>query len=60
MTLNVGIIGLGVGEKHIDGFEKNEKCKVVSICDQNPQKLREVSNRNPSKKCLNTSTLMDR
>ena len=60
MTLNVGIIGLGVGEKHIDGFEKNEKCKVVSICDQDPQKLREVSNRNPSKKCfLNSEELIN-
>lgn len=60
MTLNVGIIGLGVGEKHIDGFEKNNKCKVVSICDHDPRKLKEVSNRNPSKKCfLNSDQLIN-
>lgn len=50
MTLNVGIIGLGVGERHISGFEKNENCKVLMICDTNNDKLREVSSRFPEKK----------
>ncbi len=52
MTLNVGIIGLGVGEKHIEGYEKNNSCKVVAICDKDEKKLREVSDRYPSKNSL--------
>ncbi len=60
MTLKVAVIGLGVGEKHIDGFEKNKNCKVVTICDKNIEKLREVSSRYPSKKlCLNPNEIFE-
>ncbi len=31
--LNAGIIGLGVGEQHVEGFERHPDCKVVSLCD---------------------------
>ena len=48
MTLRVGIIGLGVGERHIDGFSKDPRCEVVSICDFNPRKLKDVSSRHPN------------
>ena len=33
--LRVGIIGLGVGESHIQGYEKHPSCEVVKICDFN-------------------------
>jgi predicted dehydrogenase len=31
--LNVGIIGLGVGESHIDGYLKHESCRIITLCD---------------------------
>ena len=45
--LRAGVIGLGVGERHIFGYQANSNCKVVSICDFNKQKLQEVGNRHP-------------
>ena len=31
--INIGIIGLGVGEHHLIGFLKNKKCNVKAVCD---------------------------
>jgi predicted dehydrogenase len=50
MRLRVGIIGLGVGERHILGFESNPECEVVSLCDTDSEKLRVVGARYPGKK----------
>jgi len=37
--LNIGIIGLGVGEKHVLAFKKHPACEVVSLCDFADEKL---------------------
>lgn len=37
--LNVGIIGLGVGQHHLRAFNNNKNCKVIAICDLNKDKL---------------------
>lgn len=37
--LRVGIIGLGVGEKHIPGYLKHPSCDVVAVCDLSEEKL---------------------
>lgn len=34
--LGVGIVGLGVGERHIGGFRKHPAATVVALCDINP------------------------
>lgn len=34
--LKAGIIGLGVGEAHIAGYEAGGRCKVVALCDRDP------------------------
>ena len=47
-AIKVGIIGLGVGEQHIYGYELHPKCKVVKICDFNKDKLSEVKQRHPN------------
>ena len=39
MTLNVGVIGLGVGSKHLDAFHKNPFCHVKCMCDLDTKKL---------------------
>ena len=41
--LNVGIIGLGVGEQHLIGFKKLKLIKDIYIFDSNKKKLKEVS-----------------
>lgn len=46
-NLTVGIIGLGVGEQHITGFEQHPACTVKRICDVDPKKLAEVGSRHP-------------
>ncbi len=33
MSLRAGVIGLGIGEKHVEGLLRHPKCKVVAICD---------------------------
>lgn len=44
--LRVGVIGLGVGEQHIGGFNKHPHAVVTKICDFNKDKLIEVHSRN--------------
>lgn len=34
-SLGIGIIGLGVGERHIDGFQKHPAARVLALCDIN-------------------------
>ena len=45
--LNVGVIGLGVGEKHLEAYLKNKHCKVVGICDFDKNKLKTLSRKYP-------------
>jgi predicted dehydrogenase len=45
--LKVGVIGLGVGEKHVEAYESRSDCEVAVICDIAAEKLREVSSRHP-------------
>ena len=37
--LKVGIIGLGVGGKHIEGYQNHPDCEVVALCDFADKKL---------------------
>ncbi len=50
--LGVGIIGLGVGEKHIEGFLRHPAVKVQMICDFDEKKLDAVSRRYPGVKAV--------
>ncbi len=45
--LKAGIIGLGVGEKHIDGYLSHPACEVVALCDFNIDKRRYISDKYP-------------
>jgi len=45
--LNVGIIGLGVGEQHIVGYGRHPRCEVVAVCDFNPERLATAGVRYP-------------
>ena len=47
-----GIIGLGVGEKHIVGYEADSRCRVVALCDIDADKLRTVGERHPGRRLV--------
>lgn len=47
MTLRAGVIGLGVGEQHIVGYDSHPDCRTVAICDIDAAKLAEVAGRYP-------------
>lgn len=38
--LKAGIIGLGVGESHIQGYESHPGCEVAVLCDLSEEKLK--------------------
>jgi predicted dehydrogenase len=46
--LSIGIIGLGVGEKHLEAYLGNKSCEVKAICDFDAKKLKAVSKKYPS------------
>src|SRR5262245_31091696 len=50
MTLRAGIIGLGVGEKHIAGYEVGGRCQVVALCDVDADKLKNMGERHPGRR----------
>ncbi len=45
--INVGIIGLGVGEKHIAGFNSHPECNVLAVCDFSDKKLNLIKAKYP-------------
>ena len=42
MKIKAGIIGLGVGEQHIKGYNSHKDCEVIAICDFDKNKLEEI------------------
>jgi len=51
-SLNAAVIGLGVGERHVRGYLAEPRCKLVSICDLDKEKLETVGARYPGVKKL--------
>ena len=49
-NLNVGVIGLGVGEQHIIGFLKSKHIRSISIFDNDKNKVKEIQKKYPIKK----------
>ncbi|QDT16370.1 Gfo/Idh/MocA family protein [Alienimonas californiensis] len=41
--LRVGIIGLGIGRKHIEGYRTHPGCEVVALCDLDENRLSNLS-----------------
>ncbi|MBL7129789.1 MAG: Gfo/Idh/MocA family oxidoreductase [Candidatus Omnitrophica bacterium] len=50
MKLRVGIIGLGVGELHIKGYNMHPECEVVALCDFSDEKLTMAREKYPDMK----------
>ena len=47
MILKTGVIGLGVGERHIASYRSDPRCQVVALCDMNQDRLQEVGAKYP-------------
>jgi predicted dehydrogenase len=52
VTLRAGIIGLGVGENHIAGYESDPRCRVVALCDIDADKLAAAGARHPGRRLV--------
>ncbi|MBT3637395.1 MAG: Gfo/Idh/MocA family oxidoreductase [Opitutae bacterium] len=50
--LIAAVIGLGVGESHISGFEAHPRCQVKTLCDFNPSVLESNAQKYPEKKLV--------
>ena len=46
--LRAGIIGLGVGEQHIAGYQKHPQCEVVALCDCDQRRLADARRKYPA------------
>lgn len=46
-SLRAGVIGLGVGFQHALGLAQHPDCELVALCDRDPAKLHEASERFP-------------
>lgn len=51
--LNVAIIGLGVGERHLRGFQDDPRVSIVKLCDFNKEKVKEIKKKYPDYQTIN-------
>ena len=42
-TYRIGVIGLGMGQSHIRGYQEHPQAEVAAVADLNPELLREVA-----------------
>ena len=42
MKIKAAIIGMGIGEKHLNAIDKYRGCKVKIICEKNKKKLKKL------------------
>ncbi len=45
--LKAGVIGLGVGQQHMEGYDSHPCCEVVAVCDFCVEKCRQATQRYP-------------
>ena len=46
--LRVGVVGLGVGEQHVAGFDADDRCEVVAVCDLDEERLAAAVRQRPA------------
>ena len=49
-VISAAVIGLGVGECHIAGFEADRRCRVSALCDVDEERLADVGKRYPGRR----------
>lgn len=53
--LRAAVIGLGVGEAHVAGYQAHEGCDVVALCDFDRRRLEEIGARVPGADLLDSA-----
>jgi len=48
--LNVGIIGLGVGERHLEAYAQHARCGSITVCDFDSKKVKRIQKKYPAVK----------
>lgn len=56
MSLNVGVIGLGVGYHHVRAYQQSSLCRVVAVCDQSEEMRRRFAEKHPDIPVVATAT----
>lgn len=56
MKLRAGIIGLGVGEAHIEGYNTHPDCEVVALCDFSDERLEAAKKKYANLKIVNNAS----
>jgi predicted dehydrogenase len=57
--LRAGVIGLGVGQSHLETYRAHPHCEVVSVCDHSQEKLQEIRQAFPEVCCtVDADTLL--
>ena len=56
--VRIGVIGLGIGKWHIEGYQQHPKAVVAAICDMNEERLHEVAAKYDIKKTYTDVTKM--
>lgn len=46
-SLRAGIIGLGIGARHIAGYQAHARCSLVALCDIDTQRLQALGAQYP-------------
>ena len=54
--LKVGIVGLGVGEAHIEGYHSHPQAQVTMLCDFCPQKMSMAKEKYPQMQVVENAT----
>ena len=54
-NIKIGIIGFGVGERHLETFLANNNCEVKYICDFDQKKLKKIKKKFPKIICITNS-----
>ena len=54
--LRAGVIGLGVGEQHVEAYEAHPDCEVTALCDFDAERLRDVAGRYPGRRLTTEAT----
>jgi predicted dehydrogenase len=59
-TISVGVIGLGVGERHLEAYRDRADCRIVAACDASEQKRADVGSRYPDVRfCAEAADILD-
>lgn len=43
--IRIGIVGLGIGQHHVNGYLTHPSAQIVALCDANPERLNSVSDK---------------